>query len=125
MATGFAVIRFHEELGDNLGDAPNFAGTSFVGLQSTIRTFDADNPRGEGYLLMNVAGLQNAQAQVFLNGVELPGQNFDPIPSSKVFITTIVHIHRGIVNGSNTLQFRNAAGSRDNWVINHVVVHWR
>ena len=125
MATGFSVIRYLEELGDNISHAPNISGTSFMGLQSSIKTFDADNPRGEGYILMNVAGLQNAQAQVMLNGVDLPGQNFDPIPLSNDFITTIVHIHRGINNGSNTLQFRNAPGSTDNWVINHVIVHWR
>ena len=125
MANGFAIIRFNEELGDNLGDPPNLGGTSFVGLQSTIKNFDAESPRGEGYILMNVAGMQNAQAQIVLNGSELPGQNFDPIPTSQVFVTTIVHIHSGIRNGSNTIQFKNAPGSGDNWVINHVVVHWR
>ncbi|MDP6565938.1 MAG: hypothetical protein QF578_14020 [Alphaproteobacteria bacterium] len=125
MANGFAVMRFNEELGDNMGDRPNFAGTAFVGLQSTIQTFDADNPRGDGYILLNVAGMHNERAQVFLNGVEMPGQNFDPIPVNNDFTTTLVHIHNNIVDGSNTLQFRNAAGSGDNWVINHVVVHWR
>jgi hypothetical protein len=97
-----------------------------VGLQSTVRNFDIPDDRpGEGYLLLSVAGMQNANAQVFINGAEMPGQNFDPIPSSNSFTTTIVHIHRGLISGMNTLQFANAPGSTDNWVINHVVVHWR
>ena len=120
-----AIVRFNEELGDNLGDKPNIGGTAFVGLQSTIKNFTLSSPTtGEGYMVLSVAGLQNAAgAQVLINGTELPGQNFDPIQSTDSFLTTIVHIHRGLSQGSNTIQFKNASGSGDNWVINHVAVH--
>ena len=123
--SGFAIIRFNEELGDKVSDPPGFAGTAFVGFQSTVRTFFIpEDMRGEGYLLLSVAGMQNAGARVFINGSELPGQNFDPIPKSNNFVTTIVHVHSGLRPGTNTIQFANAPGSTDNWVINHVVVHW-
>jgi len=119
-----AIIRFNEELGDNQSHKPNLAGTAFVGLQSTVRNFTLfEQTTGEGYLLLSVAGMQNEKAQVLINGIELPGQNFDPIPLSNVFITTIVHVHRGLRIGANTIQFKNAPRSKDNWVINHVVVH--
>ena len=61
----FAIIRFYEELGDQRSDKPDFTGTAFVGVQSTIRNFTiAEDRPGDGYLLLSVAGMQNAEAQV-------------------------------------------------------------
>ena len=119
----FAIVRFNEELGDNMTDKPN-VGAAFVGLQSSVKEFTMpSDTKAGGYLLLSVAGMQNAKAQVIINGSELAGQNFDPIPFSNNFMTTIVHVHGGLKAGKNTIQFKNASGSKDNWVINHVVVH--
>ena len=96
---GFRIVRFNEELGDNMSDRPN-VGATFVGLQTSVKEFNIpDETRGEGYLLLSVAGMQNANAQVLINGTELSGQNFDSIAFSNNFVTTIVHIHSGLRGG--------------------------
>ena len=121
----FSVVQFNEELGNNQADAPNFAGVPFVGQQTSVKEFNIASTTGEGYMQLSVAGMQDPNAQVFVNGTELPGQNFDPIISTNSFVTSLVHIHAGLKSGKNTIQFKSAPGNIDNWVINHAVIHWQ
>jgi hypothetical protein len=123
----FAVIKFNEHLGNNANDL-NYDGTTFVGNQTTIRTFNlGDQPTGEAYFTLQLYDVQAEGHHVLINGKRTGGIIKD-IPKNleyKWFIWTNT-IEKGIIQkGNNTIQIKRNSGSGDNFIVGSVIISWR
>jgi hypothetical protein len=123
VGSDFTIIQFTEHLGANEADLPASWAT-FVGNQTSVKTFNIDNPpQGEAYLLIQTLHVGAFSHRIFINGVGLNGYN---LPQHEGWSTWMVVIQDGVlVHGANTLQVVRDEETNDNFVVGHVVVHWR
>jgi hypothetical protein len=123
VGSDFTIIPFSEHLGPNESDL-EASWATFVGNQTSVKTFNIDNPpQGEAYLLIQTLHVGVFSHRIFINGVGLNGYN---LPAHEGWSTWMVPIQEGVLlHGANTLQIMRDDGSDDSFVVGNVVVHWR
>ena len=120
----FAVVRFNEHLGDNVGDlsAPNF---TFVGNQTSLKNFDVPGiPTDEAYLIIQVLDVQNMGHRIQINGADLPGVDIVRTRDNEWQDVMDVIPARFLRQGNNTVQIRRASGG-DNILVASAVIQWK
>ncbi|MBW7988880.1 MAG: hypothetical protein FVQ84_02505 [Planctomycetes bacterium] len=126
--SNFTLIAFTEHLGDNISDinAPSY---DFKGNASSIKKFDINRtPIGEGYLILKAFDVNQVNHRIIINGTDLPGVDIGikPVSKANLFVDTFDSIPEGILRkGENTVQIRLASGSKDNFVISMMIIHWK
>jgi hypothetical protein len=118
----FAIVKFGEHLGNDKADlnAPAF---TFVGDRSSEKEFEIQGmPIGEGYVLLNIAGVQSYNHRILINGRNLRGADIPP--TGQRWATWMDGIEEGVLRpGRNTIQVRG--GDSDNFLLEFAVIHWR
>jgi hypothetical protein len=128
----FKHIRVHKQIGD---DPPFFPNIQQVGTSLT-ETFTAGAGVADGYILLQVFGVQGIRARIRINNQDLPGVDIQPSvtapPANMYWYTWWDFIPDGILHqGQNTLEIRAGGltgGSGppfDDIVIEDVVIHYR
>jgi hypothetical protein len=119
----FAIVKFGEHLGNDKADldAPAF---TFVGDRSSEKEFEIEGkPVGEGYVLLNIAGVQSYNHRILINGRGLGGRDI-PATGDR-WDTWMDGIEEGVLRqGTNTIQVRRGRDG-DNFLVEFAVVHWR
>ena len=123
--SNFVTINFSVHLGDDISDLPEAAAFTFVGNQTSIKSFEIDrDPIDEGYLIVQVYDVQNTGHRILINGTNLPDQDIVRTTARR-WQDVMDVIPSGILRrGTNTLQIQRAGGG-DNILIGSVVIHWR
>ena len=121
----FQVLTFNEHLGDNQSDI----NTDFVfeGQFSSTKTFDINQNllNSPGYVEYQVSHVDHLSHQILINGQPLPGVDVQRTGQGDTGLQT----HTDVIPssflrvGQNTIQFQRTSG--DNFLIHHVIVHWR
>ncbi|MCD4847667.1 MAG: hypothetical protein K8R76_05710 [Candidatus Aegiribacteria sp.] len=124
----FDVIVFNEHLGDNIGDINT--PFPFRGDLSSEKTFFIPyEPRGSGYLTMQVYDVQYQNHKVFLNNSSFlcgygTHEFMNKTGRNRWRVTMQKLNHTSLKMGDNTIQIQRASGS-DNILIGTIVVNWR
>ncbi|OLZ62931.1 hypothetical protein AV521_40745 [Streptomyces sp. IMTB 2501] len=128
----FRMIRFNQRIGARTPPSGFVAGSSrYVGTETTAEEFEIDTaPVGDGYLVMQVYGVNFTGHRVLINGRDLPDFDIAAGPQGQVLWQTWMDpIEEGILKqGSNTIQIQHGTTSSrrvDNFIVRDVVVHWR
>ncbi len=124
----FAIITFNEHLGNKKEDLkiPHNVNPIWVGDQTTIKEFYIEgNPVfGHAYLQIMVYEVHFPGHKVLINGTELPF--YDLPPCKGQWLNSIAPIGVELrKNSINTIQIIRNPVHQDNFIIGHVVVHWR
>lgn len=121
----FAVIRFNEHLGDNIGDLNT--PFPFMGNMSSKKNFVIPfEPRGSGYVIMQVYDVEYPNHKLYINGISLGGgaEGFLKATVKQRWRTTMDTFNQGTLKiGDNIVQVHRASG-KDNILIGHLVIHW-
>lgn len=123
----FAVVKFNEHLGNNIGDLNT--PFPFMGDMSSVKTFFVPyEPRGSGYVTMQVYDVQDQYHKVFLNnspflrGIGTAG--FMNKTEKNRWRVTMEKFEQGYLKmGDNTIQIQRASGG-DNILIGIIVINW-
>ena len=123
IGSDFTMIYFGEHLGPNETDL-QASWTTFVGNQSSQKTFNVDNPpANEAYMLVQTLHVGVFSHKIYINDVGLDGYQ---IPEHQGWSTWMVGLGEGILkHGANTIQVVRDKNSDDSFVVGYVVVHWR
>jgi hypothetical protein len=126
----FRIIRFNERLGDRRPPSNFNPGSShYAGQETSEKRFEVDRePVGDGYLVIQVYGVDFRTHRVLVNGEDLP--QFDIAsqqPGRPVWETWLDPIEEGILRrGRNTIRIMHGSTPQpDNFIVGNVVVHWR
>lgn len=118
----YLVVRFNEHLGDDRQDLRT--RFPFVGERSTAKRFRlAKKPVGDGYVIVQAAGVEGLGSRILINGRNLPGVDLIPTGRARALDVVDVIPEDYFAAGDNTIQFRAQRG--DNFVVHNVIVHWR
>jgi hypothetical protein len=122
----FKVLTFNEHLGDDQDDINT--DFTFTGQRSSKKVFEINQDpfAADGYVEYQVSHVDELAHEILIND--------QPLPAVDVFRTgqatnTRVQTHTDVIpaslfrKGSNTIQFERQGG--DNFLIHHVIVHWR
>ena len=121
----FQVFTFNEHLGDNQSDINT--DFDFQGSSSSVKTFFiGQEPFRSGFVQYQVSHVDSLSHEILING--------QPLPAVDVYRTgqgrdTGLQTHTDVIpssflrQGDNTIQFRRLG--TDNFLIHHVIVHWR
>ena len=121
----FQVFTVNEHLGDNEGDVNT--GFTFMGQFSSEKTFFiGQQPFRDGFVQYQVSHVDELSHEILING--------QPLPAVDVFWTghgekSGLQSHTDVIpssllkQGDNTIRFKRLGG--DNFLIHHVIVHWR
>lgn len=122
--SSFEVIGFDEHLGDVASDL-NAPGFRFTGDQTTERVFEiSGDPKGAGYVILQLFDVENRGHKLFVNGKELPGVGIVTTGPQRWQDTMEVIPDGMLRRGGNRLQLRRAPGG-DNLLVGKAVVHWK
>jgi hypothetical protein len=122
----FQVFTFNEHLGDNQSDInTDFA---FMGQRSSKKVFEINqNPfNADGYVEYQVSHVDELGHEILINDKKLPAVDVFRTGQGK---HTGLQTHTDVIpasffkKGPNTIQFQRSGG--DNFLIHHVIVHWR
>lgn len=117
----FQIFQFGEHLGDDQSDLNT--DYIFKGQVSSTKTFHiATRPFGSGFVQYMVGHVDELSHQILINGIELPWIDIHKTGSSVQTHTDIIPSNY-LRQGDNTIQIRRVGG--DNFIIYHVIVHWR
>lgn len=124
----FAIVTFDEHLGNTKEDLhlPQGFKPCWVGDQSTIKEFriEGEPVFGHAYLLVMAYEVHFSGHTVWINNTELPF--YDLPPCKGQWLTSIIPVGcelRG--NAMNSIQIRRNQIKEDNFIIKHIIVHWR
>lgn len=131
----FKRIDVRSHIGNNPGPIPGFPSYTFDG-PSVQRDFTAGEGVTDGYILLQVFGVQRGSARIKINGQGLPDADIlagpdQPSPGpekNKYWHTWWDSIPDGIMQeGDNTLVIEAGSGSGglDDIAIRDVVIHYR
>jgi hypothetical protein len=122
----FEVLTFKEHLGDNEGNINT--DFPFMGQLSSEQIFEINQQlfQRSGFVQYQVSHVDELSHEILVNG--------DPLPNIDVFRTgqgkhTGLQTHTDTIpfsffkQGQNTIRFKRIGG--DNFLIHHVIVHWR
>ena len=122
----FQVLTFNEHLGDNQSDINT--DFTFRGEFSSEKVFEINQTlfNSAGYVEYQVSHVDDLSHEILING--------NPLPAVDVHRTghgtnTGLQTHSDVIpasffrQGRNTIQFQRRGG--DNFLIHHVIVHWR
>jgi hypothetical protein len=121
----FQVFSFNEHLGDSQGDINT--DFTFMGQFSSKKIFEVnqapfDSP---GFVEYQVSHVDELSHEILINEQPLPGVDVHRTGHGETGLQT----HTDVVpfsffkKGQNTVQFQRKGG--DNFLIHHVIVHWR
>ena len=117
----FQVFTVKEHLGDNQGDINT--DFEFQGQFSSKRNFFiGQDPFLSGYVEYQVSHVDHLSHEILINGHPLPAVDIHKTGSGLQTHTDIIP-HSFLKRGDNTIQFQRKGG--DNFLIHHVIVHWR
>ena len=142
LRANYEIIAFDEHLGDNESDLPLdlairsssafiFDTYTFVGSQSSLRTFNIDSlPRGGGYLTIQLLHVHKKGHRMEINGVELGKETImgTDVRSGSAYrwhIWTTDFKTRILKQGSNNVRIFKADNSSDNFLVGTLVINWR
>lgn len=121
----FVILKFFEHLGDALKDI-NPGTAKWMGGSSSVKEFDIDGVPSEGYILFQAYDVQAYYNKILINGKDLPNADLHRTELNYQWHTLFDYIPTGYLKkGKNTVQFAMEVGSKDNFIIDTVVVHWR
>lgn len=123
----FAVISFHQHLGDNDEDLGSEAASFiFVGNQTLIMSFNIDSPPvGTGFVTLQLYDVGSVNHNIRINGLSLPGFDMPKHSDEDHWLTWTEAIPENILRqGENRIQVVRASGG-DNFIVRDVIINWR
>ena len=122
----FEVFTFNEHLGENQSDINT--DFTFRGQFSSIKVFEINQTpfNSDGYVEYQVSHVDELAHEILINGKALPA--VDVFRTGKESDTGL-QTHTDVIpasffkKGENTIQFQRKGN--DNFLIHHVIVHWR
>lgn len=119
----FEIIYFGEHLGDKDSDISALA--AFVGNQTTVKSFTINGvPTQDAYILLQVYDINSKGHKILVNGTDLGGWDIPPRPQQWQLWMDIIDTDN-LVQGENTVQIVRDPSSKDNFLIEHAVIHWK
>jgi hypothetical protein len=122
----FRVFTFNEHLGDNQSDINT--DFTFMGQFSSTKVFEINQEpfNSAGFVQYQVSRVDSLSHEILINGQPLPGVD---VHHTGHDTDNLVQTHTDVIpasffkKGQNTIRFQRKGG--DNFLIHHVIVHWR
>lgn len=124
----FAFLTFDEHLGNTKEDLSVMPKKKpvWVGDSSSRKTFwiEGSPVFGHSYLLITLYEVHFEGHKILINDTELPGCVLPPCKGQ--WLTTLVPVGVELkANDFNSIQIVRNQNRQDNFIISHVVIHWR
>ena len=121
----FQAFLVNEHLGDNQSDID--AGFTFKGEFSSALIFEINQKPmdSSGFVQYQVSHVDELSHEILVNGKALPAVDVFRTGHGETGLMTHTDLIPSsfLKRGQNTIQFQRRGG--DNFLIHHVIVHWR
>lgn len=98
-----------------------------MGQFSSTKVFDRDQEpsTSDGFVQYQVSHVDHLSHEILINGQPLPGIDIHRTGTTGLQTHTDVIPRRFLRKGQNTIQFERKSADTDNFLIHHVIVHWK
>jgi hypothetical protein len=121
----FQVFTFNEHLGDNQSEINT--GFTFMGEFSSTKIFEINQElfNSSGFVQYQVSHVDELSHEILINGQPLPAVDIHRTGHGETGLMTHTDVIPSsfLKKGQNSIRFQRRGG--DNFLIHHVIVHWR